>query len=330
MKIYAIIVFILTLVMILCPLIFMGLNFANENENSSTITSTSQTSESTQTTQIEYVSVFLSASEEVVDVEMSQYLKGCVASEMPASYETEAIKAQIVASYTYVKWIQFNADNSSNVADISDSPEQYQGYITEEQMMEKWGDNYELYSQKIEDAIAEVYGQYLIYEDEPILTCYHAISSGMTNNSGDVWQVDYQYLTSVVATGDKLSPDYEESLTFSSDEMSELLSVLDSVDTENFDEDEWFSDIVYTDSGFVSEIFITGEIFDGNDVRYALDLRSPSFEVSYDDGEFIITTYGYGHGVGMSQYSANYMARQGCDYEEILLHFFSGCELVMV
>lgn len=325
MKIYAIIIFILTLIMVFTPLVFMGLNFEDNQDN---VTTTIESNSSEDDSIEEYVSVFISDTQEVIDVKMTQYLKGCVASEIPASYELEAIKAQIIASYTYVKWIQYNADNSSNVADISDSPEEYQGYITEDEMKEKWGDNYDTYSQKIEDAIAEVYGQYLIYEDEPILTCYHAVSSGITNNSGDVWLVEYPYLTSVVATGDKLSPDYEQTYIFIADEISELISVLDSVDTTSCDEENWLSDIVITNSGFVSEINITGEIFDGNDLRYALDLASPNFDVAYYDGEFTITTYGYGHGVGMSQYSANYMARQGSSYEEILLHFFTGCELV--
>ncbi|MFI3141373.1 MAG: stage II sporulation protein D [Clostridia bacterium] len=322
MKIYAIIVLVLTLIMVFLPLSFIAAS--QKNDEPQTVTATEE--DSTIENSAQSVAVLLTSTDEVVELEIFDYLKGCVASEMPASYELEALKAQVVASYTYIKWLEFNCDNPNAAYLISDNSSEYQGYISEDEMLEMWGDDYDEYNEKIEEAISSVLGEYLSYEDEPILACFHAISSGITSNSEDVWLEAYPYLTSVVATGDKLSPNYEQSTTFTQEQMSERLSNL-GVSTAETSADSWFGDFDVTESGFVSEITVIDESFDANELRYALDLASPNFEIEFADDEFIVTTYGYGHGVGMSQYSANYMARQGYTYDEILLHFFTGVTL---
>ena len=68
----------------------------------------------------------------------------------------------------------------------------------------------------------------------------------------------------------------------------------------------------------------------GQAVRNALSLRSGCFTVSYQGGTFSIETRGYGHGVGMSQYGADFMARQGNICEEILLHYYPNTEIITV
>ncbi len=322
MKIYAIIVLVLTLILVLLPLSFIAGSPKDEDSQITTETEQDNTTENL----AQSVAVLLTSTDEIVELEIFDYLKGCVASEMPASYELEALKAQVVASYTYIKWLSLNCDNPNAAYLITDNSGEYQGYISEDEMQELWGENYDEYSEKIEDSVSSVLGEYLSYEDEPILACFHAISSGVTSNSEDVWLEAYPYLTSVVATGDKLSPNYEQSTTFTQEQMSERLSSL-GVSTADTSTESWFGDAELTESSFVSEIIVIDESFDGNELRYALGLASPNFEIEFSDDEFIITTYGYGHGVGMSQYSANYMARQGYTYDEILLHFFTGVTL---
>lgn len=250
-----------------------------------------------------------------IKTDLFDYIVGSVAAEMPASFETEALKAQAVASYTYKKYLYENGNSI-----VSSNPEIHQGYKTRDELKELWGEKYELYIEKIENAVESVFGEYLVSDEKTVPTLYHALSPGMTESAELVFGNEVKALKSVVAPGDRLSPDYMSEKVLTKEEICTLVNI------EAADGSIEITDSA--DSRYVKSIVIFGKEYDGNEVRTLLALNSPYFTVEESDGKYKFTVYGKGHGVGMSQYSADYMARQGSTYKEILLHFYSDCSIV--
>ncbi len=273
-----------------------------------------------------YISVMATDSGEISKIELCEYLIGCVAAEMPANYHTQAIKAQAVASYTYAKrTAEQNRKNKFSKADITDSPLEHQGYINKEKRKEKWGKNFEENEAKISSAIDEIYGTYLTFENETALTVFHSISAGKTQSAKNLWGSEIPYLSSVVSIGDKLSPNYKSEYRFEKDTIKKLAESCGAKlgkEAEN-----WLGDVKYSDDGYVVSVKIGSSEISGAKIREALGLRSNYFQISYSSGEFLIECCGYGHCVGMSQYGADYMARQGSTWQEILMHYYPGTEI---
>lgn len=258
----------------------------------------------------------------IYELEAKEYIFGVVAAEMPALYENEAIKAQAVAAYTFACYRKDG--NTNKDYDITADAETAQCYITREEANAKWGEKADEYTAKIENCINEVEGQLLTYEGTAIFAAYHAISSSKTNSCYDVWGKDLPYLKSVNSDGDKLAEKYLSELTLSGEELTEKLK---SISTNQCEIEKCFSDIALTDSGYVKSITYRGKKVSGSEISKLLGLRSGNFEVSYADGTFTFKVKGYGHGVGMSQNGANCMAKQGSNYQEILMHYYSGAVL---
>lgn len=188
----------------------------------------------------------------------------------------------------------------------------------------KWGDKYETYEKKIEEAVKDVFGKTITYDGEIITAAFHAISCGQTFSAEEVWGKDVPYLKSVTSAGDKLSPDYSSTLTLTADEFKKLSparaqssTATQKVDRRNQKDGQR---IYFLRRDWWKE-------FTGAQVREKLGLRSACFEIKCTDDEFKITVHGYGHGVGMSQYGADYMARQGSDWQEIIKHYYTGVEI---
>ena len=270
----------------------------------------------------ETIAVMRSASGRTETIGMEEYLVGCLAAEMLASSHEEALKAQAVASYTYAR---YRLDVAGKEA-LSDSGASDQGYLSEAQRRERWGKNYEVYEAKVEKAVQAVRGQTITYDGKPIFAAYHSVSGGKTESAGTYWGQDYPCLQSADSPGDKLSPDYTQTVTFTPAEIKTALGKLKGVKLEG-DQAKWFGKPVRSEAGTVTEIAVGGAKLTGRQVREALELRSANFEVTYKNGAFQVKTYGYGHGVGMSQYGADFMARQGDSYKEILAHYYPGCEI---
>ncbi|MCM1363760.1 MAG: stage II sporulation protein D [Faecalibacterium sp.] len=333
MKMYFILIALLAVFMLLFPLASVGIANNQQNKNENTPTSIEQISESeTKTTEKDdddsTIKVLRVSSDKVIDLELYDYLIGAVSSEMSPVYEKEALKAQTVACYTYAKWLKANSDSGKlNGADISDSPSTHQGYLDEQELKDKWGDKYDEYIAKIKECVNEVMGEYLSYNNEPIMAVYHAISPGKTESASVVWEQDIPYLQSVIANGDKLSPDFDSTVTLTEEKFKEYAKKISGVSLDNKAE-SWVKSCKKSDNGFVTSITIGGKKLDGNTVRNAFSLKSPYFTLTYESGKFTFKVKGYGHGIGMSQYSADYMARQGSTYKEILLHFYKGAKLV--
>ena len=192
--------------------------------------------------------------------------------------------------------------------------------MTKDELKELWGDRYELYLEKIEAAVEAVSGEYLSSGETTVPALYHALSPGMTESALTVFGKDVPSLKSVVSPGDRLSPDYMSEKAFSKEEIISALKLTKA--------DGNIEITQSTDSRFVKQILVFGKEYSGNEIRTALGLNSPYFEVNPVNETYIFTVYGKGHGVGMSQYGADYMARQGSTYKEILLHFYSDCTIV--
>lgn len=271
---------------------------------------------------------------EIHEISVRDYVRGAVCSEMPSTFHSEALKAQAVSAHTYAlnlkKQHAKNPVASLKGADFKADPSNWRGYVTEEQARERFGDQFEEHWGKICDAVDAVWNQLLIYDDEPIAAAYHAISNGTTEASENVWGRPLPYLQPVDSEGDLLAPGYEKQLVYPLEEMRSVLT--DAFPDANLtgDSDSWITIYSRSPSGYVTAVEVGGTTVSGLDFRSALGLRSSDFTVQLQNGSFIVTTAGYGHGVGLSQYGADYMARQGSSYREILLHYYQGAQLVAV
>ena len=258
----------------------------------------------------------------VTKMTAEEYIFGVLAAEMPALYDKEALKAQAVAAYTFA--LNRQTENADKDYDITTDMGTDQSFITEEKAREKWGDKADEYCDKLKGAVKEVEDFAITYDGKPILAVYHAISSGKTEDCENVWGKAYPYLKSVASPGDSLAPDYISKAVFSADDLRDKLSKTVELSGEPQD---YFGKTERTASGTVKSIEVCGSDLSGGEIRSALSLKSSDFEVLYKDGEFVFTVYGYGHGVGMSQYGADCMAKQGSDFKEILLHYYRGCRV---
>jgi len=269
------------------------------------------------------VKVFSSADNAVSTVGEKEYIIGCVAGEMPVTYETEALKAQAVACYTFLKWKQNQGGSEKKDGADIESSQSDQVYMTKEQMKEKWGKDFEKHYKKLSEAVSKVYGKTLTYEGEPIMAVFHAVSTGKTEDARNVWGYEIPYLKSVSSEGDRLSPAFSSTLVLSDDEFKNLLSEVDF----SGKADSWIKETDSSDAGTVTKITVCDKSFTGEQIRNALSLKSAAFTVKHTEDSFVFTVNGYGHFVGMSQYGADFMAKQGFKYDEILKHYYTGVNI---
>lgn len=327
MKKPVIFVLVLLLAMIVVPVAALDLSeFSTKNVKNTFSTPIFEKNGEPNAENSDTVKVMAKADGNIMTASVTEYLVGCVASEMPATYHEEALKAQAVAAYTNLVRLRKNPDSSLGGADISDDPKKHQGYLNEEQQKEKWGDKYERYHEKILSAVSEVAGEAVTYNSEPIVAAYCAISTGKTENASDIWGGELPYLVSVVSSGDKLSPDYSSTVVLSTEQLRQALSGESDIQLGD-DPSAWIGNIERTEAGAVKNITIGSKTLTGANARKLFSLRSPAFSVEYSNGNFTFNVSGYGHLIGMSQYGADYMARNGSDYKTILTHYYTGTEI---
>ncbi len=258
---------------------------------------------------------------EITEITYNDYIFGVVAAEMPALYEIEALKAQAVAAHTFA--LHRKNTNSDKEYDITNDFTIDQAFITEAAAREKWGDKADEYIEKIKTAVNETKNLALTYGGEIALSVYHAISFGKTEDCQNVWGEGRPYLVSVSSIGDKLSPNYISTKTVTLAEFKSAFSELNLSDNPT----DYFKSPHKTEAGATKSVTVCGNEISGSEIRKRLDLQSACFEVKYENDAFQFTVYGYGHGVGMSQNGANYMAQQGADFSEILCHYYQGCKI---
>ena len=255
--------------------------------------------------------------DEIIKVPFEDYIVGVLAGEMPVSFELEALKAQAVAARSYVmKKIEYNKDKEYDVVDTVMN----QVYLDDEHLQEVWKDDYTNNINKIKQAVMETFNEYLEYNGKVVDAMFFSTSVGYTENSEEVFTSKVPYLRSVESTWDSISPVYEVNYTFSIEDFYNKLnlSYSETLNIELLDT---------TSTGRVKKLKINGVTLEGNTVVTNLNLKSNHFTIKLDNNKIYITTKGYGHGVGMSQYGAQAMALNGYKYDEILKYYYQGVEI---
>ena len=245
--------------------------------------------------------------------ELEEYIIGVVGAEMPASFNKEALKAQSVVARTYaLKSIknnkQLTTDNST------------QNFKDNNELNKMWGSSYNTFYNKIKSAVLETKGLYLSYNNDYVDAVYHSTSNGNTEDAVYVWGNSVPYLKSVSSEYDNTNKNYNSSITLTYNEISNKLK-------NSIDSNTKFNIISKTSGNRVKEIEINGTTYSGIEFRKLLNLRSADFSIENNGANVVISTNGYGHGVGMSQYGANGMANNGSSYTDILLHYYTGVSI---
>ena len=268
---------------------------------------------------------------EIREVPVRDYLIGAVGAEMPASFAPEALKAQTVACHTYAERIrrmhEAAPDPALGGADFSDDPNVYQAFFTADALRRFYGSSFAESYARIAEAVDAVSDQILCYADEPIVAAFHAISSGETDSAENVWGNALPYLIPVSSDADRSAPQYAETVTFPAETVRRTLEAADPQCRLPEDPSEWFSEPECSPSGTVLRMTAGDQAWSGQQLRQMFALRSACISVEYTDGVFRFETKGFGHDVGMSQYGADAMARQGSSYAEILAHYYPGTDL---
>lgn len=246
---------------------------------------------------------------------IEDYVISVVAAEMPASFEIEALKAQAVAARTFA-YFKMNQNNQDyDVTNDTDS----QASITIDQMHEKWQDKFDYYYSKVRNAVEFTKDEVIVYNGEIISSYYFAMSSGMTENSISVFNEQKDYLISVNANEDTSLEKYAVETVVAKNDFCLKLGI-SACDLNNIK-------IEYDDSKYVKTMQVGNNTFNGIQIRKIFGLRSAAFDITDAGSDLIIRTYGYGHGVGMSQYGANNMAKNGNSYKDIIGHYYTGVEI---
>ena len=262
---------------------------------------------------------------EIIEDAFEDYIKGVLGAEMPASFEPEALKAQAVAARTYA-YKKIKDSQVSN--DISELNNIGQAYESVDELKNKWGANFDKYYDKISDAVNDTYGEIMVYNDEPILAVFHSTSNGKTEDAKNVWGSDVEYLKSVDSSFDINAPGYEESTRIPASTVMGKLQEYDKTliltQTRLLDQ---MQIVERSSSGYILKIQVGNKYFTGRQIREILGLKSSCFSISQDGDNIIFTTKGYGHGAGMSQYGANFMAKDGYTYDKILEHYYQNIKI---
>ena len=265
-----------------------------------------------------FVRVKREKTNEIDNIPFEEYVKGVLAGEMPANFHIEALKAQAVAARSYV--LKKMANNKDKDYDVVDTIEN-QVYLDDETLKKNWKNNYEKNMNKLKQAIIETKGEYLTYDGEVINAFFFSTSNGKTENCEEVFVQKLPYLKSVDSSWDiNISPVYNNEKKLTKEEFYKKLNL-------KYDENLKIEVLNYTTAGSIKAVKINGKTFKSTDIRSKLSLKSTSFTIKNVNDEIIITTKGNGHGVGMSQYGAYGMAKEGYNYTQILKHYYTGVEI---
>ncbi len=245
------------------------------------------------------------------NLSLTDYLIGVVGAEMPATFNIEALKAQAIASRTYAL---YNINNY-----IINTTTSEQAYSSDDELKNKWQDKYNEYIEKISEAVNNTNNLVIKYDQQLIKSYYYAMSNGYTEDSQAVFNESYPYLNVISSSFDSESNNYQVTKNFSREDFCKQLNIDCSSIV--------ISNIIKDNSNRVSTLNINNQEFSGITLRKLLNLRSTDFNINTDNNDIEITTKGYGHGVGMSQYGANYLANNGLNYQEILKYYYQNIEI---
>jgi len=265
----------------------------------------------------------------IEELPLDEYLYGVVSSEMPASFEKEALKAQSVVARTYTLYKMIQNKGKHGKADICDDPGCCQAWISKEDRLAKWNEeNREDYWIKIVNSVNSTQGKMITYEGKPINAFFHSNSGGATEAPINVWGGSgYPYLQSVETSGEDAYSQYESETTVSKKEFEETIKKAHSNFEIDFNQKDAIEIKEYTQGNRVKIIKVGNLELSGVEMRTLFGLRSANFKVTIEGEDLHFEVIGYGHGVGMSQTGADSLAKQGKNYEEIIHHFYTGVEI---
>ena len=288
----------------------------------------------------EVIYIYDTETKEIFHEKLDDYLCGVVFAEMPSSFEVEALKAQAVAARSYSVYKALYSSESERAqhfgADICTDSAHCKAYISYENVCLKWGEEYiSPFWDKVKAAVSFTSGQIIVYDSEPAIAVFHAISNNLTESAENIWGGDVPYLVSVPTAENENAEAIKDFSTLNIYKPEEFKSKLVSNGfREDFGEnpESWVGEITLNSSGRVDNIKICGKIISGKRLREIFSLRSTDFYLEYKeiDGEFIFNVKGYGHGVGMSQHGANLMAQEGKNYKDILLWYYMGVDIINI
>lgn len=268
------------------------------------------------------IKLYLSKEDRVITLSLEEYLAGCVAAEMPASFELEALKAQAVCARTYA--IRKLLDNHPypKGADLSDDPNTCQAYISEEEFSKRHGSNSELLFRKVKIAVKETEGVIVLYDNEPIDALYHSTCGGRTADAEESWGSKVPYLKSRVCNYCKDSKRYVTTKVYSFQEISKRTGI--KITSQSSIKE------VKGSSGRTVALYIDKTRIKTSRLRSLLDLPSSWVNINISKNKVFMTIHGYGHGVGLCQYGANGLAQKGASYVEILKYYYEGIDIYKI
>lgn len=279
------------------------------------------------------ITMYNDNTDKIIEIGLEEYTIGVVAGEAPAEFEIEALKAQAVAARTYALWrrslYKGNGHPDHPGALVCNNHAHCQEWLSKEQLKERHGDNWiENHLPKIEEAVMSTKGIIMTYNMQPIEPLYHSTSGGRTENSEDVFSTAVPYLRGVSSPYEEGSPVLVDAYEIS---IKDFISDLqDNHGDFSINEKRISSEIDVlerTDGGTIKRIRIGNKEFSGREIRELFGLRSADFTVDVKFNSVKFTTRGYGHGVGMSQWGANGMAKKDKTFDEILKHYYRGTDL---
>lgn len=266
------------------------------------------------------------------ELSLDDYLYGVVSSEMPASFEKEALKAQAIVARTYTIYQITKSKGKHGDADICDDYKCCQAWISKEDRLAKWSENEaEANWNKIVEAVDSTQGKIITYNGSPIDAFFHSNSGGITETASNVWGGDnFPYLQSVQTSGEDGYTQYSSEVEFSQSEFIDKIKTKHPDFEIDFNDNSCVQILEYTESGRIRTIKFGNIQIAGTEARTLLGLKSTNFSFEIVDGKIKFKVLGYGHGVGMSQTGADSMAKAGSSAEEIIKHFYSGVEIRFV
>lgn len=261
----------------------------------------------------------------VIEQKMDEYLASVLLSEMPYEFALEARKAQCVAArtFTYKKMLTNKHADCDLCADYACC----QAWRTKEAIREEYGKDFDKVWSESLQIVKDTQDEVIVYDGELIDATYFSCAAGSTEAAAAVWGTDVPYLQPVMSYGEEKAARYASTAVFSAEEFKRAVTGLSEKIKLGKDPTKWIGKIAYTKGGGVATMKIGNTELKGTQVRSAFGLNSTKFEVSYKNGEFTFCVHGFGHRVGMSQYGADYMARQGYDYKVILPYYYAGVQI---
>ena len=263
---------------------------------------------SDQTSQAKEIYIDLLINNEKKHIPLEEYLVSVVGAEVPALFDMEALKSQAVASRTFALY----QENTRGYVTTTD-----QAYNSLEELQQKWQDNYYTYLKRITDAVNITKNQVITYNKKLIKSYFYAMSNGYTTTSLSVFNESLPYLNTIMPTFDnETNTKFKVTKKVSKDEFCKTLNIDCAALTIN--------NIITDYSNRIETLSINKKTYTGIEIRKIFNLRSTDFTITVENNDIIFTTKGYGHGVGMSQYGANAMAKEGSNYKDILEYYYQG------